>query len=121
MYELHVERRFYAAHALKLYDGSWEPSHAHDWLVEVFITAQELDAIEVVMDFHELERILDRILSPLQGQDLNQHAAFAKVNPSAERVAEHIALRLLDQLPAVVRLSRVRVTEAPGCRASYLS
>ena len=45
MYELVIERNFFAWHGLRLYDGSFEPSHAHDWRVLVAVRADELDSI----------------------------------------------------------------------------
>ncbi|MDH3584433.1 MAG: 6-carboxytetrahydropterin synthase [Phycisphaerae bacterium] len=119
MYELNVERHFRAAHALRLYDGSREPLHEHAWKVVVDVAADQLDQIELVMDFHELQGIIDRALGPLEGRNLNNLDVFKTVNPSAERVAEHIYRAIAAELPASVRLSRVTVTEAPGCRASF--
>jgi len=119
MYELRIERVFTAAHALRLYDGSLEDSHTHDWQTFIHVTSAELDEIEVVMDFHELEQIVDAALQPLHQKNLNDLDAFAKVNPSAERVAEHIYQAIAPHLPPAVTLARVTVTEAPGCRASF--
>ena len=120
MHEIRIERTFNASHALRLYDGAMEPMHGHDWRVFVHVAAEELDAIECVMDFHELERIVEGVLGPLGGQTLNDLAPFAGVNPSAERVAEHIYRRIALGMPERVKLTRVTVTEAPGCRASYM-
>ena len=119
MYELRIEREFTAAHALKLYDGTMEPMHEHIWRVLVHVQSAELDAMEVVMDFHELEKIVGGALGPLDGTRLNDVKAFATVNPSAERVAEHIYKVIAPNLPLPVKLTCVTVTEAPGCRASF--
>ena len=119
MYELRIERRFFASHALRLHDGSVEPTHAHDWAVEVRVRAAELDPIGVVMDFHELERTVAAVLDDLREANLNEHPAFSRVNPTAERVAEHIHRKVASLLPTGVELSRVTVTEAPGCEAAY--
>lgn len=119
MHEIEIERVFHAGHALRLYDGTMETPHEHDWRTFIAVASDELDAIEVVMDFHELERIVDEVLGELDGRSLNEVDAFAKVNPSAERVAEHIYRRIAAVLPQGVTLRRVTVTEAPGCRASY--
>ena len=56
---------------------------------------------------------------PLDQQDLNAHTAFDGVNPSAERVAEHLYKQIAPHLPQAVRLAGVTVTEAEGCRATY--
>jgi 6-pyruvoyltetrahydropterin/6-carboxytetrahydropterin synthase len=118
-YELRIERTFRAAHALRLYDGSMEQSHHHDWRTLIYVRSQGLDAMEVVMDFHELERIVEQVISPLDGADLNQSSAMAGVNPSAERVAEYLFKAMAGEMPRGVALVKVTVTEAPGCRASY--
>ena len=120
MHEIRIERTFNASHALRLYDGAMEPMHGHDWRTFVYVAAEELDAIECVMDFHELERIVDGVLGLLEGKTLNDLDAFAGVNPSAERVAERIYRAIAPELPDRVQLTRVTVTEAPGCRASYM-
>lgn len=71
----------------------------------------------VVMDFHELERLVDGILAPLHNSHLNDTPSFASVNPSAENVAYHIGLRLA--LPANVRLQLVEVWETDTNSAVY--
>lgn len=121
MYEIRIHRTFHASHALRLYDGSLEESHAHDWQVFVHLASPGLDTIEVVMDFHELERIVAAVLAPMEGRSLNGHPMLAGLNPSAERVAEAIYRHIEPQLPPGVKLTRVTVTEAPGCQASYLA
>ena len=119
MYELTIERTFNATHALRLYDGTVEPTHGHDWLVKLTISADRLDAIDVVIDFHVLERQLADVLVPMQHAHLNDLPAFASVNPSAERVAQHVADAMAAALPPHVALVSAAVTEAPGCVAVY--
>ena len=118
-YELIIERVFTATHALRLYDGTLEEPHAHDWRVVVTIGSDELDEIDVVVDFHSLERWLDEVIEPMRGVDLNEQPWFAARNPSAERVAKHISDELEPRLPEPVSLLGVAVTEAPGCVAVY--
>jgi 6-pyruvoyltetrahydropterin/6-carboxytetrahydropterin synthase len=119
MYRLRIERTFHATHALRLYDGAMEQPHAHDWRTLVEIDAEVLDDIEVVMDFHELETIVESATGPLDHISLNEHPAFSSVNPSAERVAEHLFKQIQPHLPSNVHLAGVTVTEAEGCRATY--
>src|SRR5205823_3505423 len=59
-----VRREFSAAHQLRLYDGSMEPLHGHNWRVKVVVQSEGLDGIGVVMDFHEVERMVDAIVGP---------------------------------------------------------
>ena len=49
--ELVLKAAFSAAHRLRMYDGSLEPLHGHNWQVEVFLVGSTLDAIGVVADF----------------------------------------------------------------------
>lgn len=116
-----VQRVFAAAHAIRLPDGSLEPIHGHNWNVEATVTAPSLDEIETVMDFHVLEQLMDAILKPMHNRHLNELEPFidTKVNPTAERVAWHIAKQLMAGLPEHVSLESVTVSEAPGCIAAY--
>jgi 6-pyruvoyltetrahydropterin/6-carboxytetrahydropterin synthase len=116
-FEIATTRWFSAAHQLRLYDGTIEPLHGHNWRVKVSVTAERLDAIGVVMDFHELERLLDQILAPLHNSHLNETKEFAALNPSAENVAFHIGRRLA--LPETVRLNSVEVWETDANSALY--
>jgi len=110
-YSITTTVHFHASHQLRLYDGSLEELHHHQWIVKVTAGRPELDSIGVVMDFHELERLLEPILSPLRNRRLNDVAVFAERNPSAENVALHIAEKL--HLPPGVRLEVVEVWETP--------
>ena len=117
MFEITTTRSFSAAHALRLYDGSMEPLHGHNWTVKVTVAAAALDAIGVVMDFHELERMVDAVLAPLHNVNLTDVEPFRRLNPSAENVAWHIAQSLL--LPTHVRLVSVEVWETDTNSAMY--
>jgi 6-pyruvoyltetrahydropterin/6-carboxytetrahydropterin synthase len=108
-YLIRSTRGFCAAHTLKLYDGSMEPVHGHNWRVQVTVSAEKLDAIGVVMDFHELERLIDAIVVPWHNRHLNEMPAFANLNPSAENVAGFVAEQL--KLPGGITLKTVEVWE----------
>jgi 6-pyruvoyltetrahydropterin/6-carboxytetrahydropterin synthase len=117
-FDITTTREFSAAHQLRLYDGSLEPLHGHNWRVKVTVTSERLDAIGVVMDFHELERLLDAIVAPWHNTHLNEQPPFAsELNPTTEHVAFHIGKTL--KLPAGVRVSSVDVWETSNCSAVY--
>jgi 6-pyruvoyltetrahydropterin/6-carboxytetrahydropterin synthase len=116
-FAISILRRFRAGHQLRMYDGSLEAPHEHEWVVKVTVAAAELDHIAVVMDFHELERRLDNLLAPLRDRSLNDVPAFARINPSAEALARHVAQGL--RLDEGVRLEQVEVWETPENSASY--
>lgn len=117
-FSIRIDRAFAATHALRLPDGSFEPVHGHGWSVAVAIGSDQLDAMDCVMDFHELERQLDAVISPWDRRHLNDVEPFKSgVNPSAERVAEAVARSL--KLPGTVRMEYVEVGEATGCTAIF--
>ena len=112
------KREFSASHQLRLYDGSLEPLHGHNWELQVVVSAKQLDKIGVVMDFHELERLIDAVISPMHNSHLNDLPVFKKLNPSAENVAMTIGKQL--KLPKGVKLVSVEVWETRGNSAIYL-
>jgi 6-pyruvoyltetrahydropterin/6-carboxytetrahydropterin synthase len=116
-FEITTTRMFSAAHQLRLYDGSLEPLHGHNWKVRVIVAAPALDSIGVVMDFHELERLVDEIIGGLHNRHLNDLPQFSRLNPSAENVALHIAQTL--RLAGPVKLVSVEVWETEGNSAVY--
>jgi len=117
-FEISTTRSFSAAHALRLYDGSLEPVHGHNWRVKVTVVAAKLDAIGVVMDFHELERLVDQVIAPLHNRHLNEVAPFAQeLNPSAENVALLVGRSL--RLANGVKLVAVEVWETDANSATY--
>src|SRR5256885_14549177 len=111
-FEITTTRSFSAAHQLRLYDGTLEPVHGHNWKVKVTVSAPRLDSIGVVMDFHELERLLDEIIAPMHNRHLNELPAFEALNPSAENVASYLARSL--KLPGGVKLESGEVWETEG-------
>jgi 6-pyruvoyltetrahydropterin/6-carboxytetrahydropterin synthase len=116
-FEITTTAHFSAAHALRLYDGSLEPVHGHNWAVKVTVGAANLDEIGVVMDFHELEREVQRIIGPMHNRHLNDLPAFATLNPSAENVAWFISRELT--IKPGIKLQRVEVWETEGCSAAW--
>lgn len=122
MFEISVTRTFAAAHAIRLPDGSREPVHGHNWSITVVVAAEQLDEIETVMDFHELERVLEGVIAAWRNRDLDMCVPFAGPdgrNSTAEAVAHHAGTQVALQLPKSVRLVRCSVTEAPGCVATW--
>ncbi len=119
MFEITTTRGFCASHQLRLYDGSLEPLHGHNWVVRVRVSAAALDAIGVVMDFHDLERIVDGITLPMHNRHLNDVAEMGGLNPSAENVALRVAEHVIPRLPGTVRLVSVEVWETPENSAAF--
>jgi 6-pyruvoyl-tetrahydropterin synthase len=134
MFAIEVTATFCAAHALHVpgtgpHSGGQEMLHGHNFHVTATLTCQKLDASQVVADFDVIEQLLGDILAPWNNQNLNAVEPFrSRVNPSAERLAEQIGLQLqaalgeLPDQPSVsrgLRVSAVRLTEAPNCTAVW--
>jgi len=124
MYELTVHAEFCAAHALTI-AGTLEPTHGHNWRVTLTIAGPALDQDGLLCDFHAVEAALASVLAPFHNTDLNTTPPFDTLNPTAEHVAQHIAQAtqraLANTLPPGAAVRACRVTEAPGCAATYSS
>ncbi len=120
-FEIRTVRTFAAAHQLRLYDASLEPVHGHNWRVAVAVGADRLDPIGVVMDFHDLERLVDAVVTPWHNRHLNEVPPFDReLNPSAENVAVHVGRAVAaGGLPPGVRVVAVEVWETDGNSAVY--
>jgi len=122
MYEITVQAEFAAAHALVI-AGVREPIHGHNWHVTVTVAGEKLDTDGLLCDFHTVEDVLREIVGPFHNRNLNDCPPFDKLNPSAELVARHVAEelagRLNESLSPYASIASVRVTEAPGCAATY--
>ncbi|MBI3315857.1 MAG: 6-carboxytetrahydropterin synthase [Candidatus Omnitrophica bacterium] len=122
MYEVEVQDEFSAAHFLKLYDGSWELRHGHNWKVAVTLRANKLDSMGVVVDFEMLKASLRKVLSEFEQTSFNEHPDFkdGKLNPSTENIAQVICHRLAGRLkPSQAKIVRVTVWETLDASASY--
>ena len=120
MYDVTVKTGFSAAHQLRLYDGKYENLHGHNWTAQVTVEADELNPIGVGIDFVELKEMVEKILSRLDYQNINEISPFDKENPSAENIARWLFLELKTQIDTEsTRVKRVEGCEMEGCGASY--
>lgn len=120
MYTVRVERTFCAAHAIEM-AGTREPLHGHNWRVEVALGGASLDGDGLLVDFHAVEAALAEVLRPFDNRCLNDVAPFDRINPTAELVAQFIAVSMGARVPHTVRVLSATVSEAPGCTATYSS
>lgn len=120
MYELTIETQFSAAHQLRGYKGRCEKLHGHNWRVQVSVSSERLDEIGLAIDFHELKKITNEVLLPLDHSMLNEVFPFTEINPSSENIAKW----LYDSLKKMVnndniKLSAVTVWESEAAAATY--
>lgn len=103
-----------------MYDGTLEPIHGHDWMVEAVFRGPELDRIGVLIDFVAAERALADLVAGLHHTSLNEAPLLQGLNPTAEHVARRVFEELQVRLGDAAPLASVHVTEAPGCVAAYI-
>jgi 6-pyruvoyl-tetrahydropterin synthase len=90
--------------------GAWE---GHDYRVEVITERQGLDAVDVVMDFRDLEAALDAWLAPLHGRLLTEMGFQDPVD-----LAWHLLDELAPKVPAPAFIVEVALIDGRGCRLS---
>ena len=120
MFELMVEATFSAAHQLKGYMGKCERLHGHNWKVQVYAIAEKLNEIDIAIDFHELKRLANEVVSTLDHTVLNEIFPFTEKNPSSENIAKWVYDSLRKKVEdKAVQLSAVTVWESDNASATY--
>lgn len=120
MYKLRVTSEFSSAHNLREYKGKCEALHGHNWKVEVVIAARNTNSQGLVVDFHEIKKMIKFVLEELDHTYLNQHDYFKKHNPTSENLAKYIFDEINAQMPSKkLRLQEVMVWESDQCSATY--
>ncbi len=120
MFELMVETTFSAAHQLKGYMGKCERLHGHNWKVQVHVIAEKLNEIDIAMDFHDLKRLVNEVVSTLDHTILNEIFPFTEKNPSSENIAKWVYDSMRKKLPdETIQLSAVTVWESEEASATY--
>ncbi len=112
MYTVSVSRACIAQHYLTVPDPGPEGTlHSHRFDVEVSFRGPTLNEYGYLVDIDAVIDALETVVDGVRDRTLNDLSAFEGVNPSAERLAEHVGDRLLDRLdpePASELAVRVR-------------
>ncbi len=120
MYELSIEVGFAAAHQLRGYKGKCENLHGHNWRVQISVAAERLNEIDIAIDFHDLKKIAQEIVAPLDHAFLNDVFPFTEKNPSSENIAKWIFDSLKKKINnGNLRAAAVTVWESENASASY--
>ena len=94
MFEIKVISHFDAAHRLRGYKGKCEELHGHNWKVELVLACDKQNKLGMVLDFTQMKKSLNNVLSALDHKYLNNIAYFKKSNPTSENIAKYIFDRL---------------------------
>jgi 6-pyruvoyltetrahydropterin/6-carboxytetrahydropterin synthase len=121
MYRLMIETTFASAHQLRGYRGKCENLHGHNWKVQVFVDAERLNEIDIAIDFHDLKRITNEIVSQLDHKLLNEIFPFTEKNPSSENIAKWLFDSLRDNLKGYenIKIHAVTIWESETASATY--
>jgi len=120
MFELMIETSFASAHQLRGYKGGCEKLHGHNWKVQVYVLADKLNEIDLGLDFRELKKMTDEVVTPLDHSFLNDIFPFTEKNPSSENIAKWIYDSLKKKIADDnVHLSGVTVWESETASATY--
>ena len=128
MFALGVSDHVMVAHSFAdPFFGPAERLHGATYAVELELKVPELGPHQVVMDIGALRSLLRRVLEEIDYRNLDEHPAFRGKFSTTERVAEHIAARIVEELIALDaeqrpdRGARVRVLvrESPVAYASF--
>ena len=120
IFEVYVKTDFSAAHFLAGYPGDCARLHGHNWLIEVYVRCRDLDRLGMAIDFMEIKKAVQSVISQLDHANLNELAPFREINPTSENIAKFLYQELGQQLNSDgVTISKVKVAETPDAGAFY--
>jgi len=120
IFEVYVKTDFSAAHFLAGYPGDCARLHGHNWLIDVYVRCRDLDRLGMAIDFMEIKKAVQSVISHLDHANLNELAPFREINPTSENIAKFLYQELGQQLNSDgVTISKVKVAETPDAGAFY--
>ena len=125
MYRVGVGGKFMARHALSGDFGEECVEHAHEYVVEVVCTADDLDRNGFSVDIALLEERLERLLMGIDDRFLNEMDFFRGLQPSVENTCRYIHRELGQSLSSSgfdlggVGTCEIILRESPTAWASY--
>ncbi len=123
VYEVSREFVFSAAHQIRMHGGKCERLHGHNWRIRVHARAARLNAIGMVVDFADLQRMIADLCARFDHRNVNEVPPFTEVNTTAENLARYLYDEANRRLAVFdggrVRVSRVDVWENHGSLAVY--
>jgi len=116
IYELLRHYRFEAAHQLPRVANGHRCArlHGHTYGVEIVIKGPLDDSTGWVMDYSEIDQVVEPVLDQLDHQFLNEIEGLE--NPTSEHVVRWLWGKLADELP---HLAAVRVSENSDSMCTY--
>ena len=120
MFEIGIVGEFESAHSLSGDFGAAKRLHGHTYRVEVRAEAREIDSTGTFYDLGRLRSDLGSVLGSLHYRNLNDIEELAKVNTTAETMAQFIFEKMAKELrSSKVEGLKVTVWESSSSFASY--
>jgi 6-pyruvoyltetrahydropterin/6-carboxytetrahydropterin synthase len=121
MFVVSVQAHYDSAHFLRNYKGKCEKLHGHRYVVEVALSANELNQAGIAFDFVDVKKHLRALADRLDHENLNELEPFTELEPSAENQARYFYEEMKRLLPTEMRdaVVYVRVWETPTQWATY--
>jgi 6-pyruvoyltetrahydropterin/6-carboxytetrahydropterin synthase len=121
MFIVSVQAHYDSAHYLRNYKGKCERLHGHRYVVEIALTANELNQAGIAFDFVDVKKHLRALADRLDHENLNELEPFTEIESSAENQARYFYEEMKRLLPAGMRdaVLYVRVWETPTQWATY--
>ncbi|MDR1122682.1 MAG: 6-carboxytetrahydropterin synthase QueD [Endomicrobium sp.] len=116
-YKLSVTKNFASAHSLREYKGRCENIHGHNWKIRVSFSGSKLDSTGMLIDFTNIKKYLDQIISYLDHKFLNEIEPFNKINPTTENIAMFIYEQLKQIETETAKVCEVEVWESESSSA----
>ncbi len=111
---------FAAAHYIPDHPGKCRHLHGHNYRARVYLTAEKLDELGMVIDFAAIKSHLNEIAGRFDHRVINEVPPFDQQNPTAELLSQHIYQSLAERLDDErVKVSRVEVWENDSCCAIF--
>ncbi len=120
MFEVSKEIMISATHRVREHQGGCENIHGHNWKIIVYVGAQELNNMGMVIDFKDLKHVMKRVIMPMDHNDINTYPPFDKLNPTSENMAKFIFDEISKELnDERKQVSKVEVYETDSSKAVY--
>ena len=113
MYKLNVISDFSSAHKLNGYEGLCKNLHGHNWKIRIGILCKKVDKIGMTIDFGEVKKNLNDIMTMLDHTYLNDLEYFKENNPTSENIAKFIYHEMKKRIKVQdCRMAEVEVWES---------
>ncbi len=120
MYEISIIKKLIAQHYLLNEKGFESKIHSHPYKVEVILSGNKLDKNGYLVNFIEVEKIINDIIELFRDKILNKLEEFNELNPSLENFARIFCHKFISQIkPTNIKSAVVKIWESENAWALY--